>query len=106
MIQNKKSEFETKKRATFIDFINKMSHFMRFLSALILKIRNFDPELKKSDIFVQCGLGIRLLNYVKRKDTGEKTNAAPIVVFFLQLHKIVFFIKLIFFINKLYIILN
>ena len=32
---------------------------MRFLSALILKMRNFGPELEKCDIFVQCGLGIR-----------------------------------------------
>ena len=27
---------------------------------MILKMRNFGPELEKSDIFVQCRLGIRI----------------------------------------------
>ena len=61
LIQNKKSEFETKKRPTFIDFTNKMSHFMCFLSAMTLKMRNVGPELEMSAIFVQCGFGIRFL---------------------------------------------
>ena len=55
--ENLEFEFKIQKRATFIDFTNKILHFVRFLSALTLKIRNFGPELEKSDIFVQCGLG-------------------------------------------------
>ena len=39
-------EFKTKKRPTFINFTNKMPDFVRFLSALTLKIRNFGQDLK------------------------------------------------------------
>ena len=44
--ENLDFEFKTKKSATFINFTNKMPHFVRFLSALTLKIRNFSQDLK------------------------------------------------------------